>query len=150
MRCPDCNKFVPNGEPEVEIQSGEDLDAEIFEGKLIIKCQPEIRVMIPCGECGAELKEANLLLEMEYEHECDKLPKEEPADGIEIQGDLDVEPIDEYKTKDRKGKPITNPRYQTHLYGAEVTARTVCPFCGEAIEFSQSDTVDASGMDELV
>jgi endogenous inhibitor of DNA gyrase (YacG/DUF329 family) len=149
MRCPDCNKFVPNGDPEAEVQSGEDFEAELDEGKLIIKCQPEVRVMIPCGECGTELKETILEFEMETEHECDKLPKKEPKGGIEVEGNIEVEATDDYRTKDKHGKAIKNPRYQAHLYGAEVTATVTCPFCQETIEFTDQDEVESSSMDEL-
>lgn len=149
MRCPDCNKFVPNGDPEAEVQSGEDFDATIEEGKLIIKCEPEVRVMIPCGECGTELKDTTFNFEMEHEHECGKLPKETPAEGIEIEGTIEAEATDDYRTKDRHGKPIKNSRYQAHLYGAEVTATVTCPFCQESIEFTAQDEIESSGMDEL-
>jgi len=161
MRCPDCNKFVPNGDPEAEVQSGENFEAEIEEteraedGKtiiertLLIKCEPEVRVMIPCGECGTELKDTTFNFEMEHSHECEKLPKETPAEGIEIEGTIEAEATDDYKTKDRHGKAIKNPRYQAHLYGAEVTATVTCPFCQEQIEFSESDSIESSSMDEL-
>lgn len=149
MRCPDCNKFVPNGDPEAEVQSGEDFTAEIEDGELIIKCEPEVRVMIPCGECGTELKDTTFNFEMETEHKCDKVPKKTPEKGIEIEGSIEVEATDEYKTKDRHGKAIKNPRYQAHLYGADVTASVTCPFCQEQIEFSGSDSIESSGMDEL-
>lgn len=149
MRCNDCNKFVPNGEPEATVESGEDFEVELSEGKLIVKVSPEVRVVIPCGECGSELKDTTFNFEMETEHECDKLPKEEPAEGIEIEGTIEVEPVDDYQTKDRHGKEIKNPRYQTHLYGATVTATAKCPFCDSDIEMTESDSVAASGMDEL-
>jgi len=150
MRCPDCNKFVPNGDPEAEVQSGEGFTAEIENGELIIKCEPEVRVMIPCGECGTELKDTTFNFEMETEHKCDKLPKGKKAEEeIKIEGSIEVEATDEYKTKDRHGKAIKNPRYQAHLYGAEVTASVTCPFCQEQIEFSESDSIESSGMDEL-
>jgi len=148
MRCPDCNKFVPNGDPEAEVQSGEDFTAEIEDGELVIKCEPEVRVMIPCGECGTELKDTTFNFEMEYSHKCEKLPKETP-DNVEIEGEIEVEATDYYKTKDRHGKPITNSRYQAHLYGAEVTATSTCPFCQESIEFTEQDEIESSCMDEL-
>jgi len=162
MRCPSCNRFVPNGDPEASVESGEDFEAEISEKTepveggepikkrvLIIKCTPEVRVMIPCGECGTELKDTTFEMEMETEHECDQLPEVTPVEGIEIEGEFEVEATDDYKTKDRHGKPIKNPRYQAHLYGAEVTAKATCPFCQEEIEFSASDQTDSSSMEEL-
>ena len=148
MRCQSCNKFVPNGDPEVNIENGEDFETELVDGKLIITCQPKVRVMIPCGECGQDLKDTTLNLDMETEHVCDKLPKEEPEGGINIEGSLEAEPIDDFKTTDRHGKPIKNPRYQAHLYGASVTATVTCPYCQEEIEFTESDEVESSSMDE--
>lgn len=148
MRCPDCNKFVPNGDPEVEVQSGEDFTAEIVDKMLVIKCGAEVRVMIPCGECGTELKDTTFNFEMVTEHECDNLPKK-PPDEIEIEGTIEAEPTDDYRTKDRNGKPIKSMRYQAHLYGADVTATVTCPFCQVEIIFSDHDEIESSGMDEL-
>ncbi len=149
MRCNDCNKFVSNGEPEATVENGEDFEVELSEGKLIVKVSPEVRVVIPCGECGRELKDTTFSCELETEHTCDKLPKEEPDEGITIEGTVEVEAIDDYQTKDRHGKEIKNPRYQTHLYGASVVATATCPFCQGQIEITESDSVAASGMDEL-
>jgi len=141
---------VPNGEPEAEVQSGEDFTAEIEDKRLIIKCEPEVRVIIPCGECGTELKDTTFNFEMETEHECKKLPKGKKAkEEIEIEGSIEAEATDDYKTKDRHGKAIKNPRYQAHLYGAAVTASVTCPFCQEQIEFSDHDEIESSSMDEL-
>ncbi len=123
-----------------EWKAARDHDRENAEKKpvLTVKVQQEVRVMIPCADCGTDLKETTLSFEMEAEHRCDKLPSEE-KEGIEIEGEIEAEPIDDFRTTDRKGKPIKNPRYQAHLYGAEVTARATCPFCQEQIEFSGSD-----------
>ncbi len=147
-RCSSCNKFVSNGDPEVEIQSGDEIEAELIDGKLIIKASPEVRVMIPCGECGQDLKEASFSFEIEEEHSCDKLPKKEPEKGFIVEGSIDVEPINDFKTVDRKGKPIKNPRYQTHLYGVEVVMSAMCPFCGDMIDHSEQETIKSSSMDE--
>lgn len=53
MRCPDCNKFVPFDEGDVD-----DIEAEIDEdtGEVMISG----RVVLPCAECGTELKELNV------------------------------------------------------------------------------------------
>jgi hypothetical protein len=139
---------VPNGDPEAEVQSGEDFTAEIVDKMLVIKCEPEIRVVIPCGECGTELKDTTFTFEMETEHECEKLPKK-PPDSIEIEGTIETEATDDYRTKDRHGKTIKNARYQAHLYGADVTATVTCPFCQEEIIFEDHDEIESSSMDEL-
>lgn len=50
MRCPDCNKFVPFDEgnvDEVEVEIDEDTGTVSITG----------RVVLPCAECGTELKE---------------------------------------------------------------------------------------------
>ena len=49
MRCPDCNKFVSFDEGEPKVQSIE-IDTSG------VKC--EVRIVMNCGECGQELKEA--------------------------------------------------------------------------------------------
>jgi hypothetical protein len=61
MRCPDCNKFVSYGEAEVEV-SAEELNEDAVSA--------EVRVMLPCAECGTELKEANLTAEEDLDHAC--------------------------------------------------------------------------------
>lgn len=135
MRCSDCNKFVSNGDPEAEVQSGEDFEMEIDE------------IMIPCGECGTELKDTTFNFEMEGEHECSELPNKLGNETAE--GTVEVEATDDFRTKDRHGKPIKNARYQAHLYGADVTATVTCPFCQEEIIFSEHDEIESSSMDEL-
>lgn len=173
-RCPDCNKFVPYGEGEVDVQS-----EEITAGEAII----EVRVMLPCEECGTELKEAYLVYENNYscpecddeggkeeEHPCetctlsddkqdcetcehkDTFFDETTAEGIpdiELES-VDTEFTDRYETKDRNGKPIKNPRYQKHYYGAELTLNLRCNKCGH--EWSEHAVVEeqASAFDELV
>lgn len=53
-RCPECNKFVSYDEIEAELGSD-----SFREGHLCIG----VRLMLPCCECGEELKEAYLELE---------------------------------------------------------------------------------------
>lgn len=149
-RCPDCNKFVSNGDPEVSYESGEDeLDVQLDEEGLQLRWAPEVLITIPCGDCGTELKNNTFSLEIEETHQCDKLPKELPDDFEipELSAD-DPEPTDDYQTKDRKGRVIKNPRYQKHLYGVSVHATTKCPFCEAEIEFNGEDQIEASGMND--
>ena len=60
MRCPDCNKFVSyddSAEPEVN-------DLEVSpEGGI----SGSVRVFLPCGECGTELKEYTFDIDTEVE-----------------------------------------------------------------------------------
>ena len=75
MRCPDCEKFVPfePGDPEI---SGEEVDNGTVTG--------QVRIVLTCGECGTELKEANLDFDMAFEHECEKVKEDEEPELVEI------------------------------------------------------------------
>jgi DNA-directed RNA polymerase alpha subunit len=147
MRCEQCSKFVSFDEPQAEVEN-EDFEAEIADGKLIIKVSTGVRLTLVCAECGSELKETTFDIEMETEHVCDKLPKETPADGIDEEGSIEVEANDRYISTNSKGKPIS-ARYQKHMYGVHVVVSCTCPYCSAPITFEQSDEIQASGMDEL-
>ena len=70
MRCNDCGKFVSYDEGTVEVQSVD------LEGTQLTA---EVRVALPCAECGTELKETILTLEAEVTHLCQNLPAEAGA-----------------------------------------------------------------------
>lgn len=143
MRCNNCNKFVgqEGGEPEVIS------DPELSDNGVGM----EVRVPVTCSECGDELKEASLQLEGEFPqdiidaHDGDKHELSVEADTPDL--------IDDYETKDRRGKPIKNPRYQTHLYGATVSVHLRCSCQEKNAEplatIELSDSVPAGSMDEL-
>lgn len=69
MRCPDCQKFVAYGDPEFEVD-----DAEAQDGQLVAS----IRMVLPCEDCGTELKETTFDVDERFEHEC---PKQECVCG---------------------------------------------------------------------
>jgi hypothetical protein len=127
-RCPDCNKFVPNGEPEVEIQNEEVVDEMIT---------IEVRVMIPCEECGTELKEAYMTLEHEIAHECDsKFQREDGQEYNEEEDEqyelesVDASPHDRYDDIGKNGKKKKWNARMKRFYGAEVTMDIKCNKCG--------------------
>ncbi len=64
MRCPDCSKMVSYGEPEMEVES-EDVDSS--DGCVTAT----VRMVLPCGECGTELKDNEFELSADVDHECD-------------------------------------------------------------------------------
>lgn len=136
MRCPDCNKFVgydAEEEPEVEI--------EVDENGLVTG---SVRIVNKCAECGTELKEATLELEVDLSEEC----KEHHGDGHE----LSVEATNVERTEDSRGpKPSTPARYRKTFYGATLEAVVTCS-CAEDFSASEEwkDEVQASAMDEMV
>jgi hypothetical protein len=143
MRCNNCNKFVGQDGGEPEITS----DPELNETGVII----EVRVPVTCQECGDELKEGSFQLEGEFPQE---IIDAHIGDGHELEVEADSpDLIDDYQTKDRRGKPIKNPRYQTHLYGATVNVSLRCSCQAKDAEplamIDLSDTMPASSMDEL-
>jgi hypothetical protein len=137
MRCQDCGKMVSFDEPQATVEY-EDISDD---GQVSI----EVRLVLPCAECGAELKESSFSFEHQVEHKCDKLSEEE---GFEIEVD-DPEPSDDYRPKEGKNGKPTPMRYQKHFYIVTVTGKAICNKCGEEITFELSDEVQSSGMDEI-
>ena len=144
MRCPDCNKFVSfdtDSDPECDVSVNN-------EGMVTV----QTRIVNTCAECSQELTEATFDIEVDLtgpvsEHratcaECQtsKEDLEASAEGTRL---------DRRQTHDRHGKPIKNPRYQKQFYGAEVTVDLQMP-CGEIVQGTASDEIQASGMEELV
>lgn len=62
-RCPDCNKFVSYDEPQAEAVS----DPEVSSSQCI---EGSVRVVLNCGECGTELKDAEIEFSITIDHEC--------------------------------------------------------------------------------
>lgn len=144
MRCPDCERFVSYGgdyEPEIESE-------DISDGELT----GSVRVVLDCAECSTELKELSMEYEAQIEHKCpDAEEAGDPADGedkFEIHS-TSTSFTERRQTKDRHGKPITNPRYRRTYYGAEITTTINCTRCEE--EFDVETTVEemASSFEEL-
>lgn len=151
MRCPDCNKFV-----SLEMQDPEAPDAQVDDEGIVTGT---VRIVRTCAECGTELKEATLEFEIDLsaaltEHRDaegeDACPmKDDPTARVELQS-CDANTYEDVERVDRHGKKITNPRYQKSLFGAEIEATIACS-CGNG-EFTGSETasVAASQMDEMV
>jgi hypothetical protein len=144
---------VSFGDPEIEVLSA-DVNGNIVEGN--------VRIALQCGDCGQDLKDAELEFSIEILHECKPealaaAKKAKTADALdgengefELVEDCTAEPVDRFADKDRHGKKIKSMRYMKHFYGAEVMAEVKCCKCGEV--FTVSDTVEesASGFNELV
>lgn len=148
MRCPDCNKFVSYDEgtdPEINSE-----DLQINEDGISGVVTGEVRVVLPCAECGTELKEWNGEFEMEFEHECDgKNEIGEEEEKFEIE-EVNASFSSRMEDKDRKGRQIKNHRYMKTYYGADITADIKCNKCGETITLEGHVEEQASGFDELV
>jgi hypothetical protein len=118
-----------------------------------------VRIANHCAECGQELTEGLLDLEVDLsdairEHRDEHTPKD--FTGTDIPGHTTLEltddggsRTDELVKTDRRGKPITNFRYMKHLYGVEVEVTVTCE-CGETFTDKWRDSVQASAMESLV
>lgn len=139
MRCPDCQKFVPY---DTDVDPEGELD---FDGARLTGTYTRT---LTCGECGTELKSADI----EFDIAVDALKDEACKDGETHDWDVDAEatPSTEMQTTDRNGKPIKSSRYMKTLYGVEVSGKVSCSKCGAEAEFSASESVQASAFDELV
>lgn len=139
MYCPDCNKFVPYDESEPEVQSL-DLDPE---GNVTT----DVRVVLVCGECSGELKEANFSCDDNApaknleEHNGYKHPEFKYLENFEVEeGDV------EFTTR-TKGKG----RWTETFYGFTLDYSVKCNECEDTVyEGTISDDIKASHMDELI
>lgn len=153
MRCPDCNKFVSYDEPEVEEQncdvSGEEVTAEV-------------RMALPCAECGTELKEHNFELQAYIEHDCTRELYDAYLEGLDPSEVIGWDDAPEYELSDSdnweaterlqdktpNGKPIKSARYMKKFYGVEGTVTVKCLKCGEEFSVELKEEEQASGFDE--
>lgn len=86
MRCPDCNKFVPFDEPEVEVVSAEVQDTNL---------DLEVRIVLKCADCGSELKDADIqeTIDINDHHTC-KAEKTHDVECTECSGSGEVDSDD--------------------------------------------------------
>ena len=141
MRCPSCEKFVPyDTEVDPEVTS----DPEVS-GNTV---QMEVRRVLSCGECGEELKEANL--SMEADITTDEPCKEGEEHEWDVEGSPDVSNTERSEMHDRHGRPIKSARYRRTYYGAEATVDVKCTKCDHTVQVQLQGEEQASGMDELV
>lgn len=156
MRCPDCNKFVSydvDVEPEEEQQ---DVTGTTFTATY--------RRTLTCQDCGTELKEGSIDLEYNFEADIQEAtdasePKNSGTAKPEHEHEWEIEECYVEATTDTKTtcvvkgkvKKITNPRYMTQLYGVscDVTLKCGHDGCESTVNFTVSDTLEASGMDEM-
>ena len=107
----------------------------------------EVRRVLTCGDCGTELKESTFEFNEDIIETCACLDDGGQPASYSI--DVDASPTMSARMTDRRGKAITNPRYQATLYGVEVTATVKCEECGESWTKELSDQIEASSFDEL-
>jgi hypothetical protein len=122
-RCPDCNKFVPYEQGDVEL----DVNAELVmeeEKPVGAVVSGNVRLILTCGECGTEMAEANPDFDVDV-----------PLEHTDAK-DHEVEVVDEdaSNTDRYDGKPNTPSRYRRHYWGAEVSGKVKCS-CGAEAEF---------------
>jgi hypothetical protein len=139
----------------MELQEPESPDAQVDDEGVVTGT---VRIVRTCVDCGQELKEATLDFEIDVSGELrdhrdaqgdDVCPsvKDGHEPSIELSS-CDASAYEDVQKTDRKGKTITNPRYQKTLFGAEVVAVVACS-CGQTFEGADTVTVAASAMDEL-
>lgn len=141
MRCGDCNRFVSFGEGTVE-----DVDVAVEDAEVRVSG----RVVLPCGECGTELKEWSFDDSFPIEHDCEKEQPDDEEEQFEVESEGDFTATERTETKDRHGKPIKNSRYMKTYRGFEGEVLVKCLRCGETgIAVQCSGEEQASGFDEI-
>lgn len=128
MRCPDCNKFVSyddSQEPEVSL----DVQGESIVG--------DVRIVLPCADCGTDLKEYTFDIDEGFEFPDSK-------DGQHDEHDVTInanEATLEVRTEGA-GRGLRT------FYGFELSVSIECS-CGAKAEKTLKDDVQASSMDEV-
>lgn len=128
-RCPDCNKFVgiEMADPELELEVAN-------EGTVT----GTVRLVQTCSECGTELAEANLDVEVDVEVAHKEGCKQESGLSIE---DESADNDDRYEGKGRGAR---------HFYVANITGKVKCDECAAEVEFETSVEEQASSFESLV
>jgi len=146
MRCDQCNKFT-----SFDSDVDPDVSIDISQGAI----SGEVRIVNQCADCGQDLKDASFLIDENVDDEI-KTHEESKPKGTEHVYEVsfdDASRTDRMENKTRTGKPIRNPRYMKHMYGAEGTIVVRCS-CDEAgdpvVSRPWSDEVAGSEMEELI
>jgi phage FluMu protein Com len=141
MRCPDCNKFVAYGEASADVES-----AQVEGGEV----RAEVRAVLPCEQCGVELKETIFEIELVIDHTC-TVERENAEDPIEFElDDYNAEPWEDSITKTVTRGRRTGQVDSTPTYGAEFTCIVSCPHCKAVIELSDRQAIPSSQFEGLV
>lgn len=149
MVCPDCHRFpsFDPGDPEVEIEVS---DEGMVTGSA--------RIVLNCGGCGQEMKEANFDVEVDLTEEVAEHRKKHPkCDSLEVEETSEFTDRSETsKTKTLKnGQVKVTPipyRYQRRFYGCAVDVTVTCGCDKDGLDAAGhwEDETSAGGMDELV
>lgn len=125
-RCESCSKFcsVDHAADIEDVQAAQGSSP----GEVEVTGSVYLTLSSECcyDELGAESLEFEEVVAIEHASGCPALKEDE---DVEYEVEAEAEPDDRYETTDRKGKPIRNPRYQKHYYGAAVTITVVCQGC---------------------
>ena len=140
-RCPDCNKFVPLEleveEEAVDVEAKSDIGNDGVQGTVI---SGTIRAILKCGECGTELAEASLDVEIE-----DSITHNIAVGGDVGEGEHDLSLSSDVTESDTtKGKG----RFAPHLYGYSLTGTVSCE-CGAETPVESTEYEQASGFESL-
>lgn len=158
MRCNSCEKFVSydeDTEPEM------DDEGEVSDGTY----RAEVSRILNCGECGDELKRGTFSFEQDFASDLEEADQEcKGYEGAEPPEDFDAdaedgehewtveseafENNDRTVTEDRNGKKIKSARYMKTMRGVVGNITVKCEKCGLTHDFSVSDEMPSSGMDE--
>lgn len=144
MRCPDCNKFVPFEQREVD---GGDVDVEVSDDGT---ASAEVEIVNECGECGTDLTQAAFSLEASepaFDEDDIKAHREAHPDCT----GFEAEEVSAERIEHSEGKG----RGRRQFYGVEVTFVVKCE-CDESVkdrlvseEQSMSEEIQSSSMEEV-
>lgn len=91
-----------------------------------------VSIIRSCSYCGAEAARYYADLEGTIDHDCEFAGVEDAPEGFDV--DFDDPEVEDYSTThDRRGKRISNPRYQKHLFAVRVGYTATCRACSEIV-----------------
>lgn len=152
MRCPDCNKFVPYGEAEVEVDDPEFVPED---SKLTI----DFSISLPCEECSQELKSGSDTAEVEIlpEHFTPGDAVGEDAESLKIPtmtfcpGSEDGKHEWEWEHEENVDvRTEGKGRGTKTFYGADVEVSGACDHCKSTITRNVDCFIQASSLEESV
>lgn len=110
-RCPDCNKFVSYEDPpQTETYS----EPEVSSSNCV---EGAVRVVLLCGECGTELKDAEVEFSVTIDHKCEW---EDVLDKMNAAGKAKVDADGEYTDAQREAaKAEANKPYEDDQFSVE-------------------------------
>ena len=136
MRCGNCNKW-----PTLEMANVEAPELSVERSETGTKVTGEIKIALACADCGYEMKEATLEVNIDVVVVHKEGCEEGAPDSDALSVDFEPEGFHEFLPPGKK-------RHK-HMYGAQGTITVTCE-CGGTGQADWRDSIQSSAMEELI